>query len=299
MRSSRLDRRAVSRVLAAAALLTGVAACGTVLINTTGSLTRYDRLTKSTSTATEARLYVDRPALQRARTVRIIPTAFPPDVLGAAPLTPADRRLIANAADRALCYDLSLRYDIVTSRDADLTVRAQVTRVEPTNLIGAGGTIAGSAAVTVASQLGVGFAEGIGRIPIPRLPIGLGSLTVEAEALDRRHEQRAAMVWGGAANSFTSQPRFSAASDPYDLAGEFGQDFGDLMATGDDPFTAPNTLPTWDRIRITMLGEAPLDPDCEAFGRAPGIDGIFTDYIGLPPEYGDKGPATGLAAPGR
>ena len=88
MRSSRLDRRAVSRVLAAAALLTGVAACGTVLINTTGSLTRYDRLTKSTSTATEARLYVDRPALQRARTVRIIPTAFPPDVLGAAPLTP-------------------------------------------------------------------------------------------------------------------------------------------------------------------------------------------------------------------
>jgi hypothetical protein len=299
MRSSRLDRRAVSRVLAAAALLTGVAACGTVLINTTGSLTRYDRLTKSTSTATEARLYVDRPALQRAKTVRIIPTAFPPDVVGAAPLTPADRRLIANAADRALCYDLSLRYDIVTSRDADLTVRAQVTRVEATNLIGAGGTIAGSAAVTVASQLGVGFAEGIGRIPIPRLPIGLGSLTVEAEALDRRHEQRAAMVWGGAANSFTSQPRFSAASDPYDLAGDFGQDFGYLMATGDDPFTAPNTLPTWDRIRVTVLGEAPLDPDCEAYGRAPGLDGILTDYIGLPPEYGDKGPATGHVVPAR
>ncbi|MBE7245341.1 MAG: DUF3313 domain-containing protein [Actinomycetospora chiangmaiensis] len=291
MRSSRPHRRALSRVLAAAALLSGVAACGTVLLNDTGSLTRYDRLRKSTSTATEARLYVDRPALQRARTVRIIPTAFPPNVEGSAPLTAADRRLIANAADRALCFDLSLRYDIVTSRDADLTVRAQVTRVEPTNLIGAGGTIAGSAGVTVASQLGVGFAEGLGRIPIPRLPIGLGSLTVEAEALDRRHEQRAAMVWGGAANSFTSQPRFSPASDPYDLAGDFGQDFGYLMATGDDPFTAPNTLPTWDRIRVTILGEAPLDPDCAAYGRAPGIDGMLTDYIGLPPEYGDKGPA--------
>ena len=216
---------------------------------------------------------------------------FTGDVEGSAPLTAADRRLIANAADRALCYDLSLRYDIVTSRDADLTVRAQVTRVVPTNLIGAGGTIAGSAAVSIASQVGVGFADGLGRIPIPRLPIGLGSLTVEAEALDRRHEQRAAMVWGGAANSFTSQPRFSPASDAYDLAGEFGQDFGYFLATGVDPFTAPNTLPNWDRIRVTILGEAPLDPDCAVYGRAPGVDGMITDYIGLPPEYGDKGPA--------
>ncbi|WP_409564412.1 DUF3313 domain-containing protein [Methylobacterium sp. J-076] len=271
--------------------MTGVAACGTVLINTTGSLTRYDRLQRSAATATEARLYADRSALQRAKTVRIVPTVFTGEVEGSGPLTAADRRLIANAADRALCYDLSLRYDIVTGRDADLTVRAQVTRVEPTSLIGAGGTIAGSLGVTVASQLGVGFAEGIGRIPIPRLPIGLGSLTVEAEALDRHREQRAAMVWGGAANSFTSQPRFSAASDPYDLAGDFGQDFGYFLATGDDPFTAPNTLPNWDRIRVTMLGEAPLDPDCAAYGRAPGIDGIVTDYIGLPPEYGDRGPA--------
>ncbi|MET0368782.1 MAG: DUF3313 domain-containing protein [Methylobacterium sp.] len=291
MQSSRPDRRALSRLLAAAALMTGVAACGTVFINSSGSLTRYDRLQRSAATATEARLYIDRPAVERARTVRIIPTSFPAEVEGSAPLSAADRRLIANAADRALCYDLSLRYDIVTSRDADLTVRAKVTHVEPTNLIGAGGTIAGSAAVSIASQLGVGFADGIGRIPIPRLPIGLGSLTVEAEALDRRHQQRAAMVWGGAANSFTSQPRFAASSDPYDLAGEFGQDFGYFMARGEDPFLAPNTLPTWDRIRVTILGEAPLDPDCEAFGRAPGIDGIAADYIGLPPEYADKGPA--------
>ncbi len=195
---SRPDRRALSRLLAATALLSGVAACGTVVLNSTGSLTRYDRLERSTSTATEARLFIDRPAVERARTVRIIPTAFPANVEGSAPLTAADRRLIANNADRALCYDLSLKYDVVTSRDADLTVRAQVTRVEPTNLIGAGTTIAGSAAVTIASQVGVGFAEGIGRIPIPRVPIGLGSLTVEAEALDRHHQQRAAMIWGGA-----------------------------------------------------------------------------------------------------
>jgi len=35
---------------------------------------------------------------------------------------------------------------------------------------------------------------------------------------------------------------------------------------------------TWDRIRVTILGEAPLDPDCEAFGRAPGIDGIAGEH---------------------
>ncbi|MDP4023126.1 DUF3313 domain-containing protein [Methylobacterium sp. NEAU 140] len=294
MQVSRAKRRTALRIAAAAAMLSTVAACGTVLINETGSLTRYDRLNRSTAIASESRLYVDKPALGRVRTVRIIPTAFPATVAGAGPLTPQERRIVANAADRALCYDLSLRYDIVTSRDADLTVRAQVTRVDTTDLLGAGATIAGSAAVTVASQIGVGFAEGIGRIPIPRVPIGLGSLTVEAEALDRRREQRAAMVWGGAANSFTSQPRFSRASDAYDLAGEFGQDFGYLLATGDDPFTAPNFLPTWDRIRVTVLGEAPLDPDCEAFGRAPGIDGIIGDYIGLPPEFTDKGPRSGL-----
>ena len=196
---------------------------------------------------------------------------------------------MANAADRALCYELSLRYDVVSGRDADLTVRAAVTRVELTGLPGAGATIAASGAITIASQLGVGFADAVGRIPVPRVPIGLGSLTVEAEALDRRHEQRAAMIWGGAANSFTSQPRFSPISDAYDLAGEFGQDFGFYLATGQDPFKAPLTLPTYDRLRITVLGEAPLDPDCEAFGRAPGVDGILGDYIGLPPEFGDKG----------
>ena len=282
--------RSLPRLAAASALLLTVAACGTVLLNDTGSLTRYDLLRPSTEASTSARLYVDQGALARTRTVRIVPTSFPANVSGAAGLNAVERRLVANNADRALCYELSLKYDVVSTRDADLTVRAQVTRVEATNLVGAGSTIGVSAAVSIASQVGVGVAEGIGRVPIPRVPIGLGSLTVEAEALDRRRGQRAAMVWGGAANSFTSQPRFSPASDAYDLAGDFGQDFGFMLATGQDPFKAPVTLPNWDRIRVTTLGEAPLDPDCEAFGRPPGIDGMIADYIGLPPEWTDKGP---------
>ncbi|MGU3539330.1 DUF3313 domain-containing protein [Methylobacterium sp. A54F] len=282
--------RSLPRRAAALAICLSVAACGTVVLNQTGVLSRYDRLQTSDEATTEARLYADQAALARTRTVRIIPTTFPEAVSGPG-ITAAQRKLVANAADRAMCYELSLRYDVVSGREADLTVRSAITHVELTGLPGAGATIGASAAITIAAQLGVGFADAVGRVPVPRVPIGLGSLTVEAEALDRRREQRAAMIWGGAANSFTSQPRFSPISDAYDLAGEFGQDFGFYLATGRDPFKAPLTLPTYDRLRITVLGEAPLDPDCEAFGRAPGIDGILGDYIGLPPEFGDKGAA--------
>ncbi|WP_336487471.1 DUF3313 domain-containing protein [Methylobacterium nigriterrae] len=290
MRLRPFETRSLTRLAAGIVLCLGVAACGTVILGETGFLSRYDRLRKSDEATTEARLFAETSALARTRTVRIIPTAFPEAVSGPG-ITAAQRKLVANAADRAMCYELSLRYDVVSGRDADLTVRAAVTRVELTNLVGAGATIGASGAITIASQLGVGFADAVGRIPVPRVPIGLGSLTVEAEALDRRRDQRAAMIWGGAANSFTSQPRFSPISDAYDLAGEFGQDFGFYIATGQDPFKAPLFIPNYDRLRITVLGEAPLDPDCEAFGRAPGIDGIIGDYIGLPPEFGDKGPA--------
>lgn len=278
----------LTHVTAGIALLALLAGCGTILLNETGSLTRYDRLAASTDSTTRAKLYVDPAALGAARTVRIIPTQFPEAVSGPS-LTEGERRLIANNADRALCYELSLRYDVVSTKKADLTVRAMVTRVASTDVPAAGATIATSAGITIASQLGVGFASTVGRVPVPRVPIGLGSLTVEAEALDRRREQRAAMVWGGAANAFTNQARFSPASDAYDLAGEFGQDFGGFLATGIDPFKAPYAIPNYNRIRVTVLGERPLDPDCDRFGRAPGVDGMIGDYIGLPPDWTDKG----------
>ncbi len=270
-----------------------LAGCGDVVLTQSGALSRYDRLTKTHEFASDARLYVDQASLSGVRTVRIIPTTFSADTPGAAELSPEERRLAANNADRAMCYELSLKYDVVSTPDADLTIRSRVTRVEPTGLVGAGATIGLSAAVTIAGQVGSNAADILGRIPVPRVPIGLGSLTVEAEALDRRRRQHAAMIWGGAANSFTSQPRFSKISDAYDMAGDFGQDFGFFIATGQDPFKSPFFIPNWNRIRVTMLGERPLDPDCAVYGRAPGIDGIITDYIGLPPEYGDRGPAAG------
>ncbi len=98
---------------------------------------------------------------------------------------------------------------------------------------------------------------------------------------------------GRGANSFTNQARFSPVADIYDLAGDFGQDFGSYLATGEDPFESELTIPTYDRIRVTVLGEMPRDPDCQAFGRAPGIDAMIGDSFGLPPDWTDKGPTAG------
>lgn len=292
-RRHRLPARA-GRLALAAVLLAGVAGCGDVVLTDGSSLSRRDQFVTSDAVASESKLFIDPTLPQTVRTVRIVPTRFTAAVSGPG-LTEVERRVIANAADRALCYDLSLRYDVVSSGRADLTVRSAITRVDLTNIPASGATVAASTAISVAGQVGIGFANTVGRIPVPRLPIGLGSLTIEAEALDARNRQRAGMIWAGAANAFTNQARFSAAGDAYDLAGEFGQDFGSYLATGKDPFKGELLLPTYDRIRITTLGEAPLDPDCEAFGRAPGFDGMLGDMIGLPPEWTDKGPGISAA----
>ncbi len=255
LRAARLGL-ATATVAGALALLTG---CGDVVLTDGRTLTRADQFVTSDAVASESKLFIDPTLPQTVRTVRIVPTVFTEAVSGPG-LNAVERRLVANAADRALCYDLSLRYDIVSSGPADLTVRSAITRVDLTNVPASGATIAASTAISVAGQVGVGFANSIGKIPVPRVPIGLGSLTIEAEAIDARKRQRAAMIWGGASNAFTNQARFSAASDAYDLAGEFGQDFGSYLATTKDPFRGEMQIPTYDRIRVTTLGEAPSIP---------------------------------------
>jgi hypothetical protein len=81
-------------------------------------------------------------------------------------------------------------------------------------------------------------------VPVPRIPVGLGSLTVEAEARDRSGSQQAAMIWGRGANSFTSAPRGSNAGDAYELATAFGDDFSRLLVTGASPFGKLPPLPS-------------------------------------------------------
>ncbi|WP_318014030.1 DUF3313 family protein [Mesorhizobium sp. BH1-1-5] len=115
------------------------------------------------------------------------------------------------------------------------------------------------------------------RVPVPRLPIGLGSLSLEAEAIDDNGKQAAAMVWGRGANA-------------YDLAAKFGEDFSKLLVTGKTPLNKLPSLPARAELRA-MFGGGPKYPACKAFGKSPGLVGFVGDRMGLPPAWTDKGAA--------
>ena len=216
--------------------------------------------------------------------MRITPTTFSPAAVSEAGISEAQVRLIANAVDRSLCTGLSRRFQIASAaQPADLTVRAFITRIIPTDEIAAAASSVTSVGMTVVKATGVVTAP----IPSLRLPIGLGGLALEAEALDRTGSQKAAMIWARGANSF-SRPRASRAGDAYEFASSFGDDFSKLLVTGASPFKTLPSLPTMDGIN-SALGGAPKESACEAFGRGPGVPGLMGGAFGLPPELTDKG----------
>ena len=122
------------------------------------------------------------------------------------------------------------------------------------------------------------------------VPVGLGSLSVEAEAIGPEGAQKAAMVWARGASSLT-QARMSNEGDAYDLAAEFGADFAKLLVTGATPFGGVPQLPTIETIR-TRMGGAPKYTACESYGRFPGLAGVVGGGLGLPPNMADKGAPT-------
>ena len=151
-------------------------------------------------------------------------------------------------------------------READLSVRAVITHMAPTDATAAGVS-------KVASVVPSIVAPGV-PIPVPRLPIGLVFPRVEAEARDPNGHQKAAMIWSRGANSFTSPPRVSSDGDAYDLASAFGDDFGKLLVTAESPFGKVSAPPSIDSLKAS-LGGAPKEAVCEAFGRAPGLVGMI------------------------
>jgi hypothetical protein len=215
-----------------------------------------------------------------AKTVAIVPTAFPPTI--APTLSNEQRELVANAVNRALCVNLSDRFKVVTPDvPADLTVRAAVTHATETNEVAAG--------LSVAASIGAKFIDTSVPIPTPRIPIGLGEIAIEAEAVDRSGRQQAAIVWGRGATAFFSTPRVSKASDAYDLAEAFGEDFAKLLVKGESPFKFTGIdIPSPEKVGSKM-GFAPKYAACETYGRAPGLVGWIGNKIGLPPEWTDKG----------
>jgi hypothetical protein len=262
-----------------------IAACAAAVpLEQAGVLSSYQHLAPSSGFLTQAQVSVNRNEILAAKTVRIIPTSLSAAV-AEAKLSEAQLTLIANAVDRSLCSGLSDRFQIVPrAQPADLTVHAFITRIIPTDETAAAASKVTSVATSVATAVAV--------VPVPvpalRIPIGLGGLALEAEAVDRTGSQKAAMVWARGADSVTSRPRVSSAGDAYDLAASFGADFSKLLVTGVSPFKTLPSLPSMRRVG-SLLGGAPKESVCEAFGRSPGVAGFVGSAMGLPPEWTDKG----------
>lgn len=255
----------------------GLSGCATAPMTQSGALASYQSLGESNGVLAKSLLNVDKDNVLAAQTVRIMPTSFSGEA--GAVLTDQQRQLVANAVDRALCLNLSERLTVVApNQRADLTTRTFITQATATDPVAAGASKVVSA---VPGALGV-------PVPVPRLPIGLGSLSIEAEALDRKGRQQAAMVWARGANSFTNSPVLSQAGDAYDLASSFSADFGQMLVTGETPFGKAPKLPSIARIGAA-LGAKPKNAACEAFGRDPGLIGMVANRLGAPPEWVDKG----------
>jgi hypothetical protein len=251
--------------------------CATAPMTRSGSLSSYDSMTPSDGVLTKSLVRASKDEILASKTVRLVPTAF--SATASPALTDKQRALVANAIDRSLCVGLSDRFEVVVSGEpADLTVHAVVTQVAATDEFAAG---ASKVVSIVPAALGV-------PVPVPRLPLGLGSLTVEAEALDKTGKQQAAMIWARGADSFTTAATVSKAGDAYDLATSFGGDLSRLLVTGSSPFGKLPAAPSLQKIG-SSLGGKPKYAACEAFGRAPGVTGMISGRIGLPPEWSDDG----------
>lgn len=270
-------------------LLQFVSACATVPLEQTGSLSSYERLqpVDSKFNGRKSRVRVDKDAVLAARTVLIVPTSFAGPAASAR-LSARDRQLVANAVDRSVCIALSDRFHIVLPpQTADLTVHVTVANIVPTDEVAAAATTVIDVSKSVLSHTGV--LETSVPIPSVRVPIGLGGIALEGEAIDPTGRQTAAMLWAkGARSFFGNTTRVSPVGDAYELAADFGDDFSELLVTGEDPFGFKwPELPYMHRLK-SKFGGAPKESVCDSFGRK-GVTDMVAGKFGFPPEWTDDG----------
>jgi hypothetical protein len=158
----------------AALIALQAAGCATAPLDQAGSLRSYNDLTQSDGLLTRSLLRVDKETVLAAKTVKIIPTTFSEPATRIS-FTAVQRNLVTNAVDRSLCAGLTERFEVVSrSEPADLTIHAVVTHAAATDTVAVGL----SKGATVAKDV---LLPGV-PVPVPRIPIGLGSLSLEAEA---------------------------------------------------------------------------------------------------------------------
>jgi hypothetical protein len=260
-----------------------LAGCAAVPLKETGAISSYESLVQSDGLLTRARIGVNKEKVLASKSVEIVPTSFSP-AAAASGLSDLQQAMVSNAVDRLMCTGLSERFEIVAG-SADLRIHAVITHVDLTDEKVAAASRVVSIGASVAAKLLLPVPV---PVPVPRIPIGMGGLSVEAEARDRGGQQNAAMIWARGADALTSRPKVSTASDAYDLAKSFASDFSQLLTTASSPFNRLPPFPSMQSIGAA-LGGAPKEAICERFGRGPGIVGLISERIGLPPEWTDKG----------
>lgn len=270
----------VSPLVMAALML---AACAKSPLTRSGSLLSYEGLERSDSALTQTQFRVSKEPVLAARSVTILPVVIAEEAR-TAKLTTEQLELVANTINRALCAGLSERFRVVSPpQTADLAVQAFITALSPTDVA--------AASVSSIASIGGSVAGSVIGVPVrvPRLPIGLGGLSVEAQALTSKKRQLAAMIWARGADVITTRPRASEEADAYALATEFGGDFAHLLVTGNDPSKRPLlTLPSAQSVG-EFFGSDPKEEACGKFGRNPGLGGAFGGFVGLPPKATDAG----------
>lgn len=257
-------------------LALALAGCSSVPLTESGALSSYSSLGPVEGRVSKSRIFLDTPALLAAQSVAISPTKLSPLAYSNIHDTGNDK-LVSNALDRALCIDLSDKYRVVgPGEPADITVQAVITDIVPTSKAAAG--------LSTVVTLGTSVVLPVG---VPRLPIGLGGLAVEAEAVDGNGVQRAAIVWSRGANSITNSARVSEVGDAYSLASSFADQFSEMLVKGRKPPGLDLSLPSGQKLK-SQLGGKPKNAACEAFGKAPGLGGVLAGAVGAPPSWTDR-----------
>jgi hypothetical protein len=264
-----------TKILTLGALMALIlAGCATATLTRSGALSSYEGMTPANGTVTKSLVRADKAALAKARTVQLMPITFL-DAKAGAGLSEADRSAIANALNRALCRDLSRRFTIAAAGEpADLTVTGAITAVIPTNTTAA----TGSSVLRIVP------------LPLPRIPVGLGGLSAEAEAQDAGGRQVAALVWARGADAITTRARMSAGGDAYELASSFSADFATLLRYGSAtaPTTVETIVPSGADLTYSMTGTP--SAACARFGKGPSLTGTVSGIFGAPPDWTEQKP---------
>jgi hypothetical protein len=233
----------LAMLILAAAVLAG---CATQAPTRTGFLADYTTMAPAPDTV-RAQIIQRRDAAVAGpiTRVRIATPVLAPGVTLDPAISPDEFALVTGELERRLCFELSRRYGIGARDDQD----AALVEVAVSDI---GRTSAGASVVSAVASRAI---PGPGSV---RLPVGRGSLIVEARAVDQQGREGVAMVWSRGAGVAFDRGSLSEVGDAHRYSGAFAEDFTEWLAGSDraeSPVPDPDPCQAYGP-RIDLLREA-------------------------------------------